>query len=748
VTAHLHPLTSLFSHHAKAYRCDPRGHLFLEPSPTRVSDVITRPRPHPNFLSPVHMDLESERREKRNRSRLKPRPAKTSLTTLLALIWKMLFYRPVWTEENQQRQNVRFIYVRFSAWHFTGSDLLWAGLVMRLCLALQESFGNLQLGLFRVAQHDEQEVVMRKMIQRTRSEWRSKKLCCFPLWSLLLVLLLTAVIALVFLIKFGFPDVGVPTVNGSGNVTEGGENVVQIGSGVLEGLAITVIGVPAAGALQFIFQMARNLLFNQDMNIRMRLDNQRVSEQLGFMNEVRKEMCLLSRFIQFMEVFERRKIRVVLEITNLDRCAPRKIVSVLEAISILLSDEESPFISLLAVNPEVLVQQVNSADGCFSKNDRAYGFLNRIVTLAFTIPPLCPASKRKVFESIIQTHTENTERVWGRVQDHRATPLSDVELRTPLIDKIRLREVRDDLAASEKEVERMVSVALESIGGNLRHYITDDTMSMRRVVNSIRVTVVLMKAHGKELLEPENCAAWVVLANQWPCRLSWILQCLEDEQQRAHLSNSSGPPVVVDESKTLWKVFSRFRLELYTMREEIEELLEQDEDPEQFEKFLKVDFQFTVRDSQLYKLSTVNLDQSIKKELSRIRGTSSLKDLEWKGDVAPLAFRTVIAMTTEDICKELEDMGLPQKYADIVCSNHLSGQALIFGDRNDLKQLLQMTFGEWTKFRLHFWGVGGRSRLHAGATPINGNSNLLANQLSRYSVLGPLYHKSTLNLSS
>ena len=70
-------------------------------------------------------------------------------------------------------------------------------------------------------------------------------------------------------------------------------------------------------------------------------------------------MWLLSRFILFMEVFEQRRIRVVLEITNLDRCAPKKIVGVLDAISILLSDEESPFISLLAVNPEVLVQQVH-----------------------------------------------------------------------------------------------------------------------------------------------------------------------------------------------------------------------------------------------------------------------------------------------------------------------------------------------------------------------------------------------------
>lgn len=47
----------------------------------------------------------------------------------------------------------------------------------------------------------------------------------------------------------------------------------------------------------------------------------------------------------------------------------------------------------------------------------------------------------------------------------------------------------------------------------------------------------------------------------------------------------------------------------------------------------------------------------------------------------------------------------PSKYIDIVKSNNLSGPALVFGDAGDLKRLLQMTFGEWAKFRLHFLGL-------------------------------------------
>ncbi|KAL1021711.1 hypothetical protein UPYG_G00017040 [Umbra pygmaea] len=182
------------------------------------------------------------------------------------------------------------------------------------------------------------------------------------------------------------------------------------------------------------------------------------------------------------------------------------------------------------------------------------------------------------------------------------------------------------------------------------------------------------------------------------------------------------------------------------MREEIEDLLEQDDDPEDFEKFLKVDFKFTVRDYERFKHATINLDQSIKKELSRIRGTARLKDFDWK-DPAPLRLRTVINMTTEDICNELANMSLPQKYADIVRSNELNGQALIFGDLDDLKQLLQMTFGEWTRFRLHFRCIGVRSHIQGGAKPINLYPKRLANQLSRHPQFGPHNYGSTLNLA-
>nr|XP_057944598.1 NTPase KAP family P-loop domain-containing protein 1 [Doryrhamphus excisus]XP_057944599.1 NTPase KAP family P-loop domain-containing protein 1 [Doryrhamphus excisus] len=649
----------------------------------------------------VYMKNESRRIDEEYKGKSRPRPVKPSLSDMLALIWRLLFHKPIWTTENQDHHNVRFIYVNFSAWHFAGSDLLWAGLAIRLFQAMQINFGKLQLVLYRMAQHNEEEEIKKKIVVEGPHHWRSKTICCCPLWLLILLSLMVPVIILIFLLTFELPKhVGKPPIKVNGTTSH---------VSVLEGLVIASFGVPAANALRFIFLLGKNLIFNEELNIKRGMDNERVSSKLGFMSEVRKEMWFLSRFVEFMEVFECRRIRVVLRITNLDRCSPRKIVAVLDAINILLSDEESPFISILAIDPEIIVQKVNFADGCFCKEDRAYALLNRIVTLAFTVPPLCDDSKLTIFHNL----ASSPKNLQGRKMSEdkyqsgglKSTSLSDisgVEVLSGTKEAYPLIDNGVALHVTEADIEHWVKSTLGSNERKLNKYILDDAMSMRRVVNSIRVTVIIMKALKTELPQPDLIAAWVVLANQWPCRLSWIIQCVEDALQRAEIDHNEP---VADHSKNLWEVFSESRAELYVMRAQIEDLLDQDGDPEMFERFLKVDFQFTIEDLKAFNVVTVNLNHSFKKELAQIRGTSRLKDSGWMRTFAPLPITAIINMDSEDLCKELEKMEYPRKYADIVKSNRISGSALVFGDPDDIKKLLNMTFGEWTTFRLRFLGL-------------------------------------------
>lgn len=634
----------------------------------------------------VHLKSESKRLEKE--CTRKPRSPQPSLCSLLSLIWKLIFYRPIWTQQNQNHHNVRFIHVYFSAWHFAGSDLLWAGMALRLFWAMQVHFGKLQLALHRVAQYQEEDEVEKKKIEESADDFRPKKCCCFPLWLCFLFFLIIPLIVLTCILIFGLPKPNLNQTTGSNKAPSSQVNVI-------EGLIIASFGVPVASTLRFLFMTAKNLILSQDHNIKKGMDNDKVSSKLGFMNEVRKEIWYMSRFVQFMEVFEGRRIRIVLQITNVDKCSPMKIVAVLDAINILLSDEESPFISVLAVNPEVLVQKVNFADYCYIKEDEAHAMLNRIVTLPFTIPPMCDFSKRTLFYDLACNPRSDHEE--DHVPNASSSRIPLVEISLGKDEKRPLISTRQDFGVNDYEVETMVKSIANNSDSKLNKYILDDAMSMRRVVNSFRMAVIITQALHKDISSTEKTAAWVVIANHWPCRLSWIMQCVEDAKQRAVIEGTT-----FNESKTLWDVFEESKAELHVMEEEIEEFLEQDWDPEMFEMFLKEDFQFTIKDLEILEEATVNLEHSIKKEMAKIRGTSTLGDSRWKKGLAPLPITSIINMKAEDVCAELERMDFPTKYTDIVKANDLNGTALVFGDRKDLKELLQMTFGEWATFKMRF----------------------------------------------
>jgi len=108
------------------------------------------------------MDREAQRIERRSSGSSRPRPAQPTLCSLVSLLSKLLFYRPVWAEDHHQ-EHLRFVHVHFSAWHFAGSDLLWAGLVLRLCHAMQVHFGRLPLSLYRTVQYDEEDEIRKKV---------------------------------------------------------------------------------------------------------------------------------------------------------------------------------------------------------------------------------------------------------------------------------------------------------------------------------------------------------------------------------------------------------------------------------------------------------------------------------------------------------------------------------------------------------------------------------------------------------
>ncbi|NXN94787.1 NKPD1 protein, partial [Rhinopomastus cyanomelas] len=528
------------------------------------------------------MREEAAEREASERERGEPRSRRPTGWGLLQALWYLAFYQPVVTERHLRRRNLEFLFVRFSAWQFAGCDRLWAGLVTTLCEGVRQHFGALPLSVFHVV-----GAAPRFAPGLSHAEWALKTGACLRLWGLLLVLAAGLGILLVALLVPGAK--GHPALK-----VVGGAATSLSGSGL------------ALGAVSVL----KNLLVSEKRKIERLTNSERFAGQLGFMSKVRAEVQALVGFLGFMEIFERRRLRVVLQVTSLESCYPEKVAGVLNAIGTLLADAHSPFIFLLALDPGVIVPCLEQTGCMKGLADNGYLYLSRTVSLPFSIPPMGARSRLRCLEAAVRTRedlmyriiTANIERRCGKCRGGAAAP---------------------GRREADAEAVRRIHEAFRCLHDGddpLARYVPCGGASVRRIVNTIPVTLrLLLHRDGPRALSPSPraAAAWVVMADRWPCRLSWALQCLEDawhSQPAAELA-----------TRSLWSVFQEGVGELSALRQPLHNVLSLDQDPELFQTFLARDFPFSTADARDLLPVTVNLDHSIRHKMGLLRGLDRLQ---------------------------------------------------------------------------------------------------------------------------
>ncbi|XP_057244797.1 NTPase KAP family P-loop domain-containing protein 1 [Malurus melanocephalus] len=496
---------------------------------------------------------------------------------LLEALWLLAFYEPVVTEGHLRRKNLEFIFIRFSAWEFAGCDKLWAGLVSTLCHSVRQHFGALPLSVFHVLGSRP-----RFASGFSQREWILKKGTCLRLWGLLLLLALGISVLLVALLVPGIKDHRALKVVGSAAASLSGSSLVL-------------------GALSIL----KNFLVSEKRKIERLTNSDRFAGQLGFMSKIREEVEVLVDYLAFMEVFERRRLRVVLEITSLDRCYPDKVAGVFNAMATLLSDANAPFIFLLAVDPSVVVPCLESSGSLKGMADNGYLYLKRAVSLPFSIPDTGARSRLRSVEAAIQTREDLLYRIIaGNVA--KSSGAAPVPSR---------READSQAVARIHEAFR----CLHDGSDVLSRYLPDDGASVRRIVNTVPITLRLLLHHAggsAAVPSPRAAAAWVVLADRWPCRLSWTLQCLEDSVHSVPVADLAG--------KSLWSIFRENVGELSSLKQPLGNVLSLDGDAELFQQFLERDFPFGAGEALELLAVTVNLDHSIRRRMALLRALGRL----------------------------------------------------------------------------------------------------------------------------
>ncbi|CAH7388520.1 NTPase KAP family P-loop domain-containing protein 1 isoform X2 [Phodopus roborovskii] len=544
------------------------------------------------------MQQEAAQRESEELQRVQWRPRRVRGWGVPQLLWFLVFLQPVITELHLRRRNVRFLFIRFSAWQYAGTDKLWAGLVTTLCEGIRHHYGALPFSVYSVL-GNKPCGPRDGLCQR---EWHCRRRVCLALLALLAALCLG--VGLLYL-------------------SLGGHAPGHAGPGVLKALGGAATTLSGSGLLMAVYSVGKHLFVSQRKKIERLVSREKFGSQLGFMCEVKKEVELLTDFLCFLEIYQRRRLRVVLEVTGLDTCYPERVVGVLNAINTLLSDSHAPFIFILVVDPSILAACLESAGNMKGTADNGYLFLNRTVTLPFSVPVMGRRTKLQFLHDAVRSRDdllfrELTRKLQPQSQGSGAgegTQLLAVETQADA----ERTQGRVDAEAARRIQEALGCLHDES--DCLYEYVPDNVVSMRRIVNTVPITVRLLQQQQHQQPDrvgptPRHAVAWVVLANQWPCRLSWVLQCLEDRQQ------AGGAP---EGRARLWDVFCDNSRELHTMTKALQNVLDLDGDPELFERFLGTDFPFTVAEAQSLLRCTVNLDHSIRRRMGLIRAVSALK---------------------------------------------------------------------------------------------------------------------------
>ncbi|XP_078667244.1 NTPase KAP family P-loop domain-containing protein 1-like [Branchiostoma floridae x Branchiostoma belcheri] len=280
-------------------------------------------------------------------------------------------------------ERYQVIWVDFNAWEFSGCKVLWAGIVTRLCDTVEAVIGVRPTRFYRC--------IMRKV------EMCQKRSLPRRVWFRAVVLV-TLFVLLLSAAGIYLSIIGIEQLR---NVT------VSTATGVLTSVGgVLGLGAIVAGVIEAV-NVAKRVVRSQKDKLNAEMQRPNFAEQLGFMSHVKWEVLVVTsllRFLQcvlrvqswilcfpdhvlvvtsllrFLQCVLRVQYRVVIVIDDLDCCAADRVVGVLEAMNILLSDEDANFITVLAVDQKTVVNCLKTElPQTVPTESSGYEYMKRIV---------------------------------------------------------------------------------------------------------------------------------------------------------------------------------------------------------------------------------------------------------------------------------------------------------------------------------------------------------------------------------
>ncbi|CAH1268455.1 KIDINS220 [Branchiostoma lanceolatum] len=499
----------------------------------------------------------------------------------------------------QQALPIRFLFTDYARLTHVGGETSLAGMIGTLCEAAEQEFGFLVTRLFRVfkPQHSQGE----------KGAGRFKQVCCCPTFLIVILEVLAVLVGVILLVNFHLDN---PAVNAF---------LIAV---------VSVVGLTLLLTCRVWFQVLCSLVLSQKHRVLKAAANLDRLRMEGFMHAMKAEVDMLAGMVQCFDAFTAHQTRLVVVVDGLDSCEQDKILHVLDTVHVLFSGADQPFITILAVDPHIIIKavEVNLHSVFRDSNINGHDYLKNVVHLPFYL--------KNREGDILKKHVVN-----GSVgmRSGECSPLAEEPAVTSVVgptgettlltrrqrlpSQTSLMErapSRVDFSALARRLSRQPSLTFtpkrqrfldrqltrQSTFDMSQALVTDTYFSgvtphtMRRLLNIVALTGRLLRARNVAF-KWHQLASWVNLTEQWPYRTSWLIYQQEDNEE-------------VTDSTTLNMLYDRISSKIPTSRE-VEPLLEIDGDARNFELFLMNHSPvLTVSDLRTFLPSTINLDPNIK----------------------------------------------------------------------------------------------------------------------------------------
>lgn len=218
---------------------------------------------------------------------------------------------------------------------------------------------------------------------------RFRSICCIPVFLLIIVFLIALVgITIIFRVK-GFHM-----------------NEFKLQDNILLSTFMIITLLSLIGSSVTCFKIILNLFKSPRVCIMKTLNKVRDANKIeGFLLALKREIDSMANTVLTLDAFTHSNTRLVIVIDGLDSCEQDKVLQILEIVHVLFTKEGDPYITILAVDPHVLIKGIegNLMSTFCNKNGSLNGheYLRTIIHLPIYLQ--INFSKAKALSKIAET---------------------------------------------------------------------------------------------------------------------------------------------------------------------------------------------------------------------------------------------------------------------------------------------------------------------------------------------------------